>query len=306
MPWASRPARVRVVHSGRCRGVCRPPTSAEAPRVTQAGAARDGTGTLRAGHRHGRAAQGPARTGAGLRPGGAAAPTWPWCWPARRGGASWRALRMPLSAPRPGRRDRVVRTGWVDGPTRSAALLADQRRGRAGLPLGLRGLRLPAAAGHGGRRAGGGHRRGRPARGAGRRRCLLVAGVGQDLFVRWPAALARAVMTDGDGVSPTGWWWPVAHPGRRLFSWERCAEGLAPALPRRRRPVDGESTTPAGSRLRVLVVVEQLRRRVPGGIGTLCSAGSCEKVSAGASGRRRLRPMRVPTRSRGGAGRRHR
>ena len=59
-------------------------------------------------------------------------------------------------------RDRIARTGWVE-PHELAALLRGAQR--AGLPVALRGVRLPAPPGHAGRRPGRGHRGGLAARG---------------------------------------------------------------------------------------------------------------------------------------------
>ena len=69
-------------------------------------------------------------------------PTSPWCWPARPAGA--RRRWPPPSARRRPRADRPHRLG-----RRRRRWRAYPGSRRAGLPVALRGLRLPAAAGHG-------------------------------------------------------------------------------------------------------------------------------------------------------------
>ena len=117
------------------------------------------------GHRDGRAPEGPAGPGAGLRRGGRrASPTSPSSWPARRAGAS-RPSRRPSPRRRPGAGSSAP-AGWTQPEL--AVLLA--RASVLAYPLPLRGIRLPAAAGHAGRRAGGGDPGRLVARGARRRR----------------------------------------------------------------------------------------------------------------------------------------
>ena len=82
------------------------------PRRCCGGSSLPGMRALLPGHRDGRAPQGPAGAGAGLRRGGRA--------PGRRGPRPGRPARMgrggagrPPSPPR-GARERIVRTGWVE------------------------------------------------------------------------------------------------------------------------------------------------------------------------------------------------
>ena len=72
------------------------------------------------------------------------------------GSDGWGADRFRAAVEASPARSRIVRPGYLDG--RAAGGRAGQRVG-AGLPVALRGVRLPPAAGHGGRGPGGGHRR---------------------------------------------------------------------------------------------------------------------------------------------------
>ena len=175
--------------------------------------------------------------------------TSPWCWPGPRGGASDGAPggHRRLAGRRPGAAPRV------GGRSRASAVCSEARLALA-YPSVLRGLRLPAAPGHGGRGAGRGDPGRGPARGAGRRR---RAGGGRGRRSALAGALARVL--DGRGV------WAGADregacPGGRLHLGP-LRRGARPPLPRRRPPVDGEPVGPGRVRaVRVLLVVEQLRR----------------------------------------------
>ena len=148
-------------------------------------------------------------------------------------------------------RDRIVRTGWVEPRDLAVAAVARQR---ARLPLPLRGVRLPAAAGDAGGRPGG--RDHAPAR------CPRFSGTEPSWWnpattTRWSWRSRPAWWTTPCAV---GWSRP-GRPGRR-DSHGSAAAPVSRSSTATRREARVPEQAPS-----VLLVVEQLRRRVPGGIG---------------------------------------
>ena len=136
------PIRPACASSTPASPTCRVPAEAVAAAVAAA-VPPSGPRALLPGHRDGGAPEGPAGPGAGLRcRGRARKPTWPSSSPGRRGGAR-RPSPSAIAAVGGAGQDRPHRLGGAvrpGGPARA--------RQRAGLPLSLRGLRVPAAAGH--------------------------------------------------------------------------------------------------------------------------------------------------------------
>ncbi len=159
------------------------------------------------------------------RAGRAASPTSPWSWPDRRGGAS---RRWPRPSPR--RRPRAgssARAGWTQPDL--AALLAGRQR--AGLPLPLRGVRVPAAAGHAGRGAGGGDPGRFAARGArATARCWSSPAITTALV----EALAACLGDEAERAPPR---LPPARPGRRATHGSAAATGSRRSIAMRRQAV---------------------------------------------------------------------
>ena len=139
-------------------------------------------------------------------------PTSPWCWPARRGGGAGTGLggRRVAGAPE----DRPHGLGGA-GRSGGAAVAGEC----AGLPLALRGVRVPAVAGHARRGARGLHASRFVARGARGRRPV---GRRRRSRRRWPRRWPPAWATRGSARARL----LLAGPGRRAYSWERCGDGL--------------------------------------------------------------------------------
>ena len=174
-----------------------------------------------------------------------------WCWPA--GAATYRPARH---APRAG--PGQPRGGLHRLRRRRPGRVADGRGPHAGLPLALRGLRDAAAGGHAGRAC----RSSPPGPGPRPRRwatpaCWSTPGDAEgfadamaQLVVRRRAAGHAHQGRDGPGPPSS----PGSGPPRPACA---CTARWPP-----------ERTDAPGARLQVVVVAEQLRRPVPGGIGT--------------------------------------
>ncbi len=160
------------------------------------------------------------------------------------------ALASAVAASRWREQDRPYRLGASRLDLAALALA----RQRAGLPLPLRGVRVPAAAGHARRGARGRDPGGLVARGARRRR---PAGRRRAITTAWSRRSAPAWATRRSAAASL----PRARRGRRAIHGSVAAPGSRRSIATR-RPAVAEQSAPT-----VLLAVEQLRRRVPGGIG---------------------------------------
>ena len=220
-----------------------------------------GRRALLPGRRDGRAPQGPAGPGAGLRR----------AWPraTRRRPGPGRAAGLGRGGAGRGHRrvagaGRIVRTGWVAQPD-LAALLA--RASRPGLSVALRGVRLPAAAGHAA---------GVPVVATRAGSLPEVLGDGALLVepgdtTGWPRRWTPAWATRRSAAASS----PPVRPGRPATRGSAVARGSRRSTATRpARPV-AERAAPS-----VLLAVEQLRRRVPAASAPTPAASSAAWPSA--------------------------
>ena len=149
------------------------------------------------------------------------------------GGDGWGVERYVEAVEASPARARILRPGYLDDAALAAAL---RHAVGAGLPVALRRVRVPAVAGHGGRRAGGGHRGGcrarsgrrrGPADAAGRRRRAgrrAIVGVleGGARSTPWWSAAGVGATSSAGGRVPRAWPCSMPRPGSRRFSGRRA------------------------------------------------------------------------------------